>query len=107
MGVFVTAMKNGSYTCVRGVDFKATGATTFSARIGTTHNDPVNLEIRLDGVDGQLIGTMKVPRTGGSDRWDLRTIDITKVTGVHDLYFVVKGRPATNLMYFDYWMFSK
>lgn len=107
VGVFVTAMKNGSYTCVRGVDFKATGATKFSARIGTTHNDPVNLEIRLDGVDGQLIGTMKVPRTGGSDRWDLRTIDITKVTGVHDLYFVVKGRPATNLMYFDYWMFSK
>ena len=50
---------------------------------------------------------MKVPRTGGSDRWDLRTIDIIKVTGVHDLYFVVKGRPATNLMYFDYWMFSK
>ena len=107
VGVFVTAMKNGSYTCVRGVDFKATGATKFSARIGTTHNDPVNLEIRLDGVDGQLIGTMKVPRTGGSDRWDLRTIDITKVTGVHDLYFIVKGRPATNLMYFDYWMFSK
>lgn len=107
VGVFVTAMKDGSYIRVRDVDFGKDGATKFTARLGTTHNDPVRLEVRLGGVDGELVGTIKVPRTGGSDRWDLRTIDISKVTGVQDLYFVVKGRPSTNLMYFDYWMFSK
>ena len=107
VGVFVTAMKDGSYIRVRDVDFGTNGATKFTARLGTTHNDPVRLEVRLGGVDGELVGTIKVPRTGGSDRWDLRTIDISKVTGVHDLCFVVKGRPSTNLMYFDYWMFSK
>jgi len=107
VGVFVTAMKDGSYIRVRDVDFRETGATKFTARLGTTHNAPVDLEVRLDGIDGKLVGTIKVPRTGGSDRWELRTIDIPKVTGVHDLYFVVKGKPATNLMYFDYWMFSK
>ena len=107
VGVFVTAMKDGSYIRVRDVDFGTNGATKFTARLGTTHNDPVRLEVRLGGVDGELLGTIKVPRTGGSDRWDLRTIDISKVTGVHDLCFVVKGRPSTNLMYFDYWMFSK
>lgn len=107
VGVFVTAMKDGSYIRVRDVDFGKDGATKFTARLGTTHNDPVRLEVRLGGVDGELVGTIKVPRTGGSDRWDLRTIDILKVTGVQDLYFVVKGRPSTNLMYFDYWMFSK
>ena len=107
VGVFVTAMKDGSYIRVRDVEFGKDGATKFTARIGTTHNDPVQLEIRLDNMDGKLVGTIKVPRTGGSERWDLKTIDISKITGVHDLYFVVKGRPTTNLMYFDYWMFSK
>lgn len=107
VGVFVTAMKNGSYIRVRDVDFREVGASKFTVRIGTTHNDPVSLEVHLDSMDGKLLGTIKVPRTGGSDRWQLRTIDIPKVTGVHDLYFVVKGKPATNLMYFDYWVFSK
>lgn len=107
VGVFVTAMKDGSYIRVRDVDFREVGASKFTARIGTTHNDPVSLEVYLDSMDGKLLGTIKLPRTGGSDRWQLRTIDIPKVTGVHDLYFVVKGKPATNLMYFDYWVFSK
>lgn len=106
VGVFVTANQNGSYIKVRDVDFRDTGATKFTARIATTHNDPVRLEIRLDGVEGELLGSIRVPRTGGSDRWSVRTIDIPKTTGVHDLYFVVRGQPASHLMYFDYWMFS-
>ena len=104
VGVFVTAAKSGSYTKVKGVDFKSTGASKFIARVGTTHND-VTMEVRLDGVDGQLLGTVKIPRTGGSDRWEVRTIDIEKTTGVHDLYFVFKGNPSGELAYFDYWMF--
>jgi len=69
------------------------------ARVGTTHNDAIRLEIRLDGVDGELIGTARVRRTGGDDRWVLTSTDIPSVKGVHDLYFVVKGRPATQLMF--------
>jgi hypothetical protein len=64
--------------------------------------------VRLDGVDGQLLGSFRIPRTGGSDRWQMRTLEnLPKVTGVHDLYFVVKGSPASHLMHFDYWMFSE
>lgn len=107
VGVFVTAGRDGSYIKVRDVDFRDTGATKFTARIATTHNDPVRLEVRLDSVDGPVIGSIRVPRTGGSDRWALRTVDIPATTGVHDLYFVVSGRPAGHLMYFDYWMFSE
>ena len=107
VGVFVTANRNGSYIKVRDVDFRRSGATKFTARVATTHNDPVRLEVRLDAIDGPLLGSIRVPRTGGSDRWALRTIDIPKTTGVHDLYFVVGGRPASHLMYFDYWMFSE
>lgn len=107
VGVFVTANHDGSYIKVRDVDFRQTGATKFTARIATTHNDPIRIEIRLGGVEGELLGSIRVPRTGGSDRWALRTIDVPKTTGVHDLYFVVRGQPASHLMYFDYWMFSE
>jgi hypothetical protein len=108
VGVFVTAEKSGSHIKVRDVDFRDTGATKFTARLATTHNDPVRLEVRLDSADGPMIGSIRVPRTGGSDRWSVRTIELEqKPTGVHDLYFVVNGRPASHLMYFDYWMFSE
>lgn len=107
VGVFITAMKNNAFTKVRDVDFRESGASKFTARVGTTHNGNVSMEIRLDSLDGELIGTVKVPMTGGNDRWVLVTTDIKKVSGVHDLYFIYKGNAAEKIMYFDYWMFSK
>jgi hypothetical protein len=108
VGVFVTANHNDSYIRVRDVDFREKGPSKFTARVGTTHNAPVTMEVRLDGVEGQLLGSLRIPRTGGSDRWAIRNLgELSKVTGVHDLYFVVKGSPASHLMYFDYWMFSE
>ena len=104
VGVFVTATKGGSYTKVKGVDFKSTGASKFITRVGSTHNN-VRMEVRLDSIDGPLLGTVRIPRTGGSDRWEVKTIDIEKTTGVHDLYFVFKGNVSGELAYFDYWMF--
>ncbi len=107
VGVFLTAQKNGAFTKVRDVDFRQNGAKKLTLRIGSTHNDPVAMEVRIKGVDGPLLATVKVPRTGGNDRWQLVEVDVPKVTGTHDLYFVVKGEPSTNLMYFDYWKFNE
>jgi hypothetical protein len=107
VGVFITARQNDAYTVVRDVDFRDKGPSSFTARIGTTHNGNVSMEIRLDSKDGKLLGTVDVPLTGGDDRWALRTIDVEKVTGVHDLVFVYKARAKSNLLYFDYWMFSE
>ena len=107
VGVFITAMKNDAYTTVKNVDFRNDGATKFTARLGTTHNSDVFMEVRLDAIDGKLLTTLKVPITGGNDRWALINSEIEKVTGIHDLYFVFKGKASTKIMFFDYWMFSK
>lgn len=107
VGVFITAKQDGAYTKVKDVDFRDHGASKLLARLGTTHNGGITMEIRLDGTDGELIGTVEVPRTGGSDRWDVVSIDVKNVKGVHDLYFVFKGRKNTDVMYFDYWRFAK
>jgi hypothetical protein len=65
------------------------------------------MEIRLGSLGGELIGTVKVPLTGGNDRWALVTSDVQKVTGIHDVYFIFKGKAASKIMYFDYWRFAK
>ncbi|WP_210465371.1 glycoside hydrolase family 43 protein [Rufibacter roseolus] len=107
VGVFVTALRSGAYTKVKDVDFRKTGATKFTARLGTTHNSEVTLEIRLGSVEGELLGSVKAPLTGGNDRWALVSTNVKKVTGVHDVYFVFKGKEASNILFFDYWKFSQ
>lgn len=107
VGVFITAKRDGAFTKVRDVDFGEHGASEFIARLGTTHNGNILMEVRLDDIDGELIGTVQVPRTGGADRWEVVTLDTKDVKGIHDLYFVFKGRSHTDVMYFDYWRFVK
>ena len=107
VGVFVNAMKDGAYIKVRDVDFREEGASHITARVGTTHNGGVTMEVRADSREGRLLATLKVPITGGDNRWVLVSSEIERITGVHDLYFICKGNQPGRLMYFDYWMFSK
>ena len=106
VGVFVTALRNGSYTRVRDVDFGEKAPSRILARLSTTHNADIVMEVRLDGLEGKVLAELKVPRTGGSDRWKLVEKQIPQVTGVHDLYFIFKGKAMRNLAYFDYWKLS-
>lgn len=107
VGTFITAKYNDAYTKVKEVDFGKDGASKFTARIGTTHNGNTSIEIRVDSKEGELLGTIKVPLTGGNDRWAVQTIDVKKVLGIHDVYFVFKGKAKTNILFFDYWKLSR
>ncbi len=107
VGVFVTAKKNLAYTKVKSVDFEALGASKFTARIGTTHNADVTMEVHADGLNGALLSTIKIPLTGGNNRWAVVSTAVSKITGTHDLYFVFKGKAETDIAFFDYWMFTK
>ena len=106
IGVFVRATKNGSYIKVRDVDFTSTGARKFMARVGTVHND-VKMEIRVGSPNGTLLGTLAIPRTGGSDRWALAQTDIESIKGIQDLFFVFKGPESADVAYLDFWKFEK
>ncbi len=107
-GVFIKAKKNGAYSSVKNVDFGKDGATTFSARVGTTHNGGVTMDVHLDSLDGPIAGTVKVPMTGGDDRFETVKINLSNsIKGVHNLYFVFNGKAEKDIMFFDYWTFSK
>lgn len=106
-GTYITAKYNDAFIKVKAVNFRKKGASKFTTRIGTGHNGNVSMEIRLDTKDGELIGTVNVSKVGGNDKWALQTIDVKKVSGIHDLYFVFKVEAKTDILYFDYWQFIK
>lgn len=102
--VYVTKIDNNDYIIVRSVDF-GLGASTFDANVasGSTGGQ---IEIRLGGINGELLGVLNVKNTAGWEKWNVQKCDIKKVAGIHDLYFVFKGGNG-ELFNFDWWKFSK
>lgn len=108
VGVFIKAKKDGAYSSVKNVDFGPVGASSFFARAGTTHHSGITLEVRSGAVDGPLLAELHVPMTGGDDRWTTVEVPLkNKIQGVHDLFFVYKGKVKSNPLYFDCWKFTK
>lgn len=108
-GMNLTNIENGDWIKVRGVDFGSTGPAAFTARIASEmkygSSKGGSIEIRIDDVDGTLIGSIPVTYTGGADVWKAETIAVEDVIGVHDVYLVFTGEDKENLFKFDYWYF--
>jgi hypothetical protein len=101
-GIYVTAISNGDYIKVRNVDFKK-GTTSFQARLASAGEGTI--EIHLDAIKGLLLGTVTVKNTGGLQNWKMAYANVSKATGLHDLYFVFRGS-SDNLFNFDWWQFK-
>jgi len=105
-GMNICSVDDGDYIKVKGVDFGAEGAGTFTASVASDTNGGT-IELRLDSVDGTLIGTLPVSHTGGENNWKTETTNISGAAGVHDLYLVFRGSPDGNLFKADYWQFER
>lgn len=99
-GVFVTKIENGDYIKVRSVDF-GKGAKKFDASVASASAGG-SIEIRIGGVEGELLGVCEVSSTGGFQNWAVQSCKVKKTKGVHDLYFVFKGGEG-ELFNFDFW----
>ncbi|HJV78688.1 MAG TPA: glycoside hydrolase family 43 protein [Paludibacter sp.] len=102
-GVYVTNISKGDYIKVRSVDF-GTGAKAFEASVASASGQG-KIEIRVDGKNGNLLGTLEVKNTGGDQNRKTLSCKVNKIRGIHDLYFVFKGGDG-NLFNFDWWKFS-
>ena len=105
VGVYVTRITDRSYIKVAGVDFGA-GARTFTASLANGMPGSI-IELRVDRVDGPLIGTLPVGLTGAAGQWQERTGAISNAAGVHDLFLVFRGRGEGSMFDFDYWRFGR
>lgn len=102
----VTNIDDGDWIAVSNADFGEEGPSVFQANVASTVGGTI--EIRLDSPDGIKIGALDVSPTGGDHNWKLMEIDVEKVTGIHNIFFVFKGEgdSKTNLFNFDYWQFK-
>lgn len=105
-GVYVSDIHNGDFIKVANVNFgsgapKKFGASVASALRGGT------IEVRMDSIDGPLVAELPVSGTGGWENWRYVETDAkAEVPGVHDIYFLFKGRKGPKLFNLDYWMFK-
>lgn len=96
-GASLSHIDDGDWTAVSKVDF-GTGATQFHARVLSTEEGG-KIELWVDGGrdnGGTLLGTCKVPSEGN---WVDIQSSIEKVSGIHNLYLIFKGRKVKEDMF--------
>ncbi len=104
-GVCISEIHNGDYIKVREADFGSRSPLRFVASVGSALRGGT-LEVHTDSIGGELVAEVKVPHTGGWERWMTVEAPLQKqVTGVHDVYFVFRGRKGCKLFNFDWWQF--
>jgi arabinoxylan arabinofuranohydrolase len=103
-GINVAYVNNGDYIKVKGVAF-GSGAKSLSVRVASA-NSGGNIEVRLGSKAGTLVGTCKVPGTGGWQTWTTVTCSISGATGTQDLFWVFTGSGSSELFNFNWWQFD-
>lgn len=106
-GIYISDIHNGDYIKVREVDFGDQLPKSFVVSVASALRGG-RIEVRADSIGGTLMAEIAVPHTGGWECWkDMKTTVKTPVKGIHDVYFVFKGRKGCKLFNFDWWKFYR
>lgn len=99
-GMYVHDIDNNDYIKIRSVDL-GKGVKKFEASVASTKSGG-KIEVRIDGTDGELLGTLSVESTGADLTWKTQSCKISKAKGIHDVYLVFKG-DEDDMFNFDWW----
>lgn len=106
-GVYVSDIHDGDFIRLENVNFGSGGPRSFGASVASALRGG-QIEVRIDSPEGDIVANLEVPTTGGWEEWKyLEVPALIEVPGVHDLYFVFKGRKGPKLFNIDYWTFKK
>ena len=115
-GQCIGGTNDNQYLVYNNIDFGSdvNGATKFSARLSVKgSNAGGNIEVWIDGptsANGKKVGTLTAAATA-PDNWNVyktMSTDITEVTGIHDVYLVVKvAAGKTYVANLNWFQFSK
>lgn len=104
-GVVIGDIHHNDYIKVRNVDLGDVGAKEFSAAVSSRYHGGT-IEVRIGTLDGKVIAELHVPYTGEWNNWVVPSTEVSSAKGVHDVYFVFKGKEPQALFLFDYWQFK-
>ncbi|OAV45802.1 1,4-beta-xylanase [Lewinella sp. 4G2] len=88
-GFQVANLQAGDWLRYANVDFSK-GVTESTACLSSTEVG-TRIEVRIDGIDGEKLGEILVPATGGADAFRAVSTAVSPINGVHDLYLTVVG----------------
>ena len=71
-------------------------ATQFHVRASSITGGEI--EIRLDSSQGKIVCVLGVGSCGSYDNWDIFSSELSRVTGVHNVFFIFKGDSEHNLL---------
>ncbi len=95
-------IENGDYAVYNGIKFDS-GSVIFQVRAACGGSGG-EIEIRIDGEDGPLIGTCTITGTGGWQTWEDFSCNINETEGEHDVYLSFTGGDGYlyNLNWFEF-----
>ena len=82
-------IQDGNYTAYYNIDFGDTGSESIDVRAASFSGGTI--EVRQDGINGELIGTVEIPGTEDWNLYSTITTPVEKVTGLQNIYLVYKG----------------
>jgi hypothetical protein len=102
-------LSNGEWLKYPGIDFGPGGSTQFDARVASGAAGGVSgaVEVVLDNPANSPVAIFDVANTGGWSSWETVPMNMSAVTGTHDVYVeFVSGAsgnpPYVSLHYFDF-----
>ena len=100
--MYIYDIDDGEYIRLRGVDF-GSGAKQFSITAAATGG--VTVTLRIDGVDGEVIGTAVISKTGSIENYKPFKTKVKGAQGVHDLYLCFDKKQGDVRL--DWWRFLR
>ncbi|WP_430936214.1 carbohydrate-binding protein [Saccharicrinis sp. 156] len=88
-------LNNGEWLCFDNVNFGTDEALYNTIEIGVNRNSEIEIEIRLDNLNGDLLTTFDIQ--GGTEiTWNMSSAKIPSVIGTHKVYLIIKDCTNTS-----------
>lgn len=97
----VDDIETGDWIGLSDVDFGDTAPSTFTAKVASEFAGNV-IRITVDKLEGECLGYLEVPNTGGVEDYAEVTVNVNGVAGLRNLFFTFSG----NGFLFDSWHFN-
>ena len=103
--MYIFDLNDGEYIRLRGVDFDDQGAKQFTIVAAAAAQAGCTVTLRLDSVEGDIIGTATIKSTGSAEKYKTFTAKVSGATGVHDLYLCFSRTQGDVRL--DWWQFKR
>lgn len=108
-GQNIGALANGDWALYQSVNFGSTAATQLVGRVASGAGSGVSglVEVRLDNRTNAPIGRFEVGNTGGWQSWRTLQVNMSSVTGTHDVYLTFTSGQAQEFVNVNWFNFGR